>query len=1783
VDPVKVFDELRTYFMRYYDTPYSLAAKDVQEERRRLLDRDLGAYREPLLELVRDYKRTANDLAGSCRKANADPDLEPFSRAGLLPQSIEHLYLHQEQALEAGLSGRNFVITAGTGSGKTEGMYLPVLSSLLAESRTWDGSPGTPSPDWWRSSGDFVPQRLGDSGRLPAMRALVMYPMNALVEDQLYRLRRALDSEAARKWLDANRLGHRFYFGRYTGPTPVPGDRTGSARLRELRLFLREAERRAAKAEADDRASGKTVKRYFLPRLDGAEMRSRWDMQLAPPDILITNYSMLNVMLLRQREDAFFTLTEEWLSQDRSRRFTLVVDELHSYRGTAGSEVAYLLRNLLLRLGLDRRPEQLRVIASSASFDGKRDLAFLEGFFGVPASSFEVIEGERVRKTSALTDPPTESASARQILAVANIGDLRAEAASAYVESAYGDDEILSLPALTKRLFADVDDISGTRAGTSQLLEKALHAGPDEAIRIRAHYFFRNIEGIWACSNPDCDQVPAPKGPDRTVGKLYAQPQYRCDCGGRVLVLHYCQTCGDLFLGGFASPDDVAAPGLAWYLLPDFSQLEALPDKSPSAVDSSNYLLYWPRLDPPRTEHWTRAGFEFSFRRSGFDPIRGRVINSHRGQTGWTFHIVPPKKQATTKTMVSAHVLPPFPTICPRCGADWERGRTKLAIDDPDRLRSPIRGMHTGLEKTSQVLLDALMRQLKEPRKLVLFSDSRQDAAKLSAGVEKSHYQDMVRQILVTGLDTSPAKDLALYEGFERREDRSDEARAAARRFREQYPDEAEILSDEVHGDASALGAASAARERIESLALPITGLVRVVHDGLLARGVNPGGPDFSLQGYGQKPRRPWTDLFDWNVAPPRARSGRTLPPDSLGLQSAINENLWQECVSSLYKGGGMDFESLGLALPTVPVTVPGRRLGSLLVDDVVASSIRILGELRRFQGGPVWSADPPARLRAYWKALSSFGSEDEIRDAVESSWTGVVSYQIDQRQLVLRMPSGDAWTCPRCRRQHLQPSGGVCTFCGERLIGPRPTTRDDTDYYAFLARSGGAPFRLHCEELTGQTDRIDALRRQTRFQGIFLDDEPELADEVDLLSVTTTMEAGIDIGDLKAVAMSNMPPMRFNYQQRTGRAGRRDDPLSIALTLCRARSHDEYYFVRPDRITTDPPPPPYLDLKRAEIVKRVLTAEVLRLGFRSLGEAVDIEDLGDNVHGSFGTCGGWPQHRQAIAEWISQHGEAIDHLLTALLAHTDRELAAESGSLRDFVDKYLLGSIDEASQGANPLADLSERLADRGFLPMFGFPTRVRYLYHDEPKQAFPWPPKDVIDRELSIASSQFAPGGEVVKDKAIHVAVGLANWIPRGGRLFEDPSPLGDCVTVDMCRSCTYIKSVDAEPIGATCPVCSATAPLFERLTVSQPTGFRSDFRPKDFEGRFDWRSRSLTPRVVPETGDITASALLAGNLAVTASRGSVYTVNDNNGKRFRFVKGPRNWPGYLSLDLAEERAAGTLAIAPYLPQLTGPADAEVALGAVEFTDTMILGIPTTPHGLSLFALGRTPVAVARRGAWYSLGFLLREAASRYLDVGEQELEVGLAFTKASGAPEARLFLADTLANGAGYATHLAQAAVFRRVLDEAASFVQDLRLGEHSLCDSSCYDCLRDYANMAFHPLLDWRLGADMLAILEGNTPDLTRWADIERRRANEFARSFGGQVRVFGDGVQAVEFSRSVVLVTHPLEEDLSPLGRRLTGAQAEASSAVAGGKIVLADTFNLLRRPGAVAANLGSWM
>lgn len=1783
LDAIAVFDGLRDALFRYYDTPFALANPALQEQRRGLLDCDGRAWRRPQLELRPSYQTCGMDVAASAAAAGAADGFADFVTLGLLPEGVSSLYTHQHEALVAAQASINVAITAGTGSGKTESFMLPIIADLVAESALWRGSPAGPNR-WWNTN-RFVPQRDGESvGRPGAVRALVLYPMNALVDDQLTRMRRALDSDAARAWLDEHRNGHRFYFGRYTGRTPVPGSPGGSS-TSALRTYLRTTEKRSARARENGGDMARSA--FFVPRLDGAEMRSRWDMLSTPPDILITNHSMLNVMLLRDRENGpggIFEATREWLERPGSR-LTLVVDELHLHRGTAGTEVAYLLRTLTRRLGIDRAPEKLRVIAASASLEKNRDEDYLAQFFAVGKASFVVIGATTAATIGADTNlsdhadsfaalgdnPPPEQAS--RLLA-------EADAKSAVESAFYDGDRAVTLPdnELAARLFGQSAGGKPQRA-LRGLLSALRNAGAPNLPQLRAHLFFRNIAGMWACTDPACPDANRPSDTDATVGRLFTSPTGRCTCNSRVLELLYCQDCGDVLLGGYAPKAAFGRNAFKAVLLPDDPDLDHLPDRARPGPSAGSYVVYWPRPNGPlaASPTWSRGPFTFRFLKSRLDPASGRLETGPHNATGWSFHV---KAQSPAASgVVDLEALSPFPIRCPACASDWEvtyRGGYPLQSADPARISSPIRGMRTGFEKVNQVITESLFESLTpDERRLIVFSDSRGDAAKLSGGIALRHYQDLLRLLILehTVGQGSPAQDIALVRaavervpGFDREAAREANARLEARR-----PTALHQLRALWANAFDAPEASEEPRLMAELAQLPdIEALVRGLESSLLEIGVNPGGPKDSLQKTEGRSSVAWTELFDWGSRPARATATPT--DETEALHRKLKAELRRETLLGLVSGAGRDVESLGLAWISLSSDTGDADSGPTSPVALARSSLRVLAQKRRFTGLHDGVDRPPKPLRDFWNAVSErYGIDtDDIESIVLRVWgDAVVRFTLKPEKLALQPAGGLAWICSTCRRKHLHPGALLCTKCLRPLAAdPEVLSAESAqveDFYAWKAARGTGRLRLNCAELTGQTDIADAQARQARFQGVFLDgDEIERVDTVDLLSVTTTMEAGVDIGALNAVLMANMPPTRFNYQQRVGRAGRRGTPVALALTVCRGRSHDDYYFSRPERVTNDPTPEPYLALNMPEIFKRVLASEVLRMAFWSAVPDLDgdVLDLTRNTHGQFGTSLDWPLHRPGIEKWIEENADMISDTAASLRR-------GASGDVVDFnavgwVGHDLLPAIDAVADSSLGHEDLSQRLAEAGILPMFGFPSRVRYLYTQLPSASYPWPPRGAIDRDIAIAVSSFAPGSETVRDNAVFTATGIAAFEPGsgGGRPLAVADALGESRDIAYCRICAHLDE-DPGTGGATCPACGSAD--YAAMTVRSPLGFRGDDR-RDYDGNYAWTPRSTVTRASADLDRHAPETFRTEYLTVHAGRGTRHVINDGNGRLFQFVAQGGPWSGYRAVASSTDEPG-------------------VALGASHVSDMFFLGSATNGADLGLRLILEAqdgPGLHAMRASWHSLAALLRRAAAPHLDVQPAELASGIYGASAKdGRPMGAVFafLTDTLENGAGYCTRLGSAGQVGSFLDAAERFALSLEDGtsphDPAQCSTSCPDCLRDYINMPLHGLLDWRLGRDLLRVLRSG--DLAVDNHRQEQILEKWAIGARANVEVADGSLVAIykkaDGKRIGVLARHPLEDESS--SARLAAAVQSARDRIPAivGTLVF-DTFQLDRMPSA---------
>ncbi|MDL5047325.1 hypothetical protein QQ054_15000 [Oscillatoria amoena NRMC-F 0135] len=1566
----------------------------------------------------------------------------------------------------------------------------------------------------------------------------------------------------------------------------------------------------AAVLSARDRDDPRVLDYFQDPT--GAEMWSRWDMQDVPPDILITNYSMLNIMLMRSSESNIFDQTARWLREDPSHNvFHLVIDELHTYRGTPGTEVGYLLRAFLNRIGLTPDSPQLRILATSASIENDASsLAYLEQFLGRDRTGFSVISGDRrsflkgsgniltCKNALATFDQELERSDLSKAAdhLVSALGLSTSKATPQHITEVLEKEGVLeevrrigstrpfTLQDLEGELFPGGGQLS-TRAARGLVRALILARDPNGAppLPLRVHYFFHNSGRIWACINPECPgrtgSTPA-ESPTPPVGRLYTEARPRCEsCNSRVLELLYCQPCGEVLLGGYKK-EDSNSPN-AWYLSPDYPNLEQVPDRSASLARTfGEFLVFWPANGRHLARHnqqgpkwrWQHNNVSNEWVPADLDHMLGRLTYPRRSSqrrpgisTGYSFRAASDDANA-------------FATKCPHCGADWGMRR----------IESPIRDLGSGFQRIMQLLSDALMRDmpLGRERKLVLFSDSRQDAAKLSTGIKLAHYRDTVRQIAFGELYNAAETSLKAYKGAE------ELSRLAA-----------EFVSLEAKRDSANLDPGERARRQELLTLIPSSAvgeLVNYVTAGgmpprvltpppppgryvsvefgalldasrqkLLSIGMNPGGPKRTVQKYrpAQGGDIDWTEIVDWD-ATPRTYKGN-LQPAARELRDIIEFSLRSAVLRDvLFADGSRDFESLGLGF-----LWPGPTPPSSPLETAAASVLRILARKARWdradaQGQP----QPPEEIDLFLTAVASQTglTISELTSRVLALLANAVTQWLispERLQLVSPTPSAsghiEVWECARCARSHLHSSGGVCISC-RALLPATPSLHSIAvhaqDYYEFLARCEHPPFRLNCEELTGQTNKGDRVLRQRRFQEVFLNTEIAPACGVDLLSVTTTMEAGVDIGTLQAIGLANMPPVRFNYQQRVGRAGRRQAGMSVALTLCRGRSHDDYYFERPELITAEPPPRPYVDVTRMEIAKRVVSKEVLRRAFSS----IHVPYTGDNVHGEFGVISDWQIHRPVVDAWIRQNNPAIHDLCVAVLRRTAFETNEGIARMVAYVEAELLRDVDVVvgHRDSLPHLALSERLASLGILPMFGFPTRVRYLFHERPGNGA-WPPeRGVIDRELDIAISQFAPGAQSVKDDELHTAVGVVDVRPSVGGVTFAADPLQRAVEVGVCRRCQALVESPA-PTGG-CPFCTGprASDAYRTVNLSEPPGFCTWWSINaEFGGGFEFTPRALRARL----GAGTAVPVQRRNFNVTCGPARVYRINDNDGQDFVFHKlnGQHAWysddafrQALRDLPQGERRRVAAPQPDPAEPALTR------ALASISTTDVLAAGITEFPVGLCL-----NPAIAEARAAWYSFGFMLRRAAAVSLDVSESELDLGiqpvLDFSSPFAPPSAKVFISDTLENGAGYSTYLGEPNRFERLLEfivgqGSSSFHDPLVNSRHEgTCTSSCHRCLREYGNMAYHPILDWRLGLDMAYLALDSSTEISLHTPYWRSLVDRIAKSyFSGLDRKSDDlaglpaGIETL--TQKAFILTHPLwDTDPANLDPRLAAAFAAA--------------------------------
>lgn len=1898
-DPIGAFDSIRDNFILYLKTAFGTRFPSLEKEREKLLQEPGVFYQEPWIEPIPKYKtsgKTISSLLNEDLPGLSDRNIDDFKSlvsCGLFKDY--NLHFHQAEMLKKVLQGKNCIVTAGTGSGKTEAFLLPLFAYLASDSSSWS-SPAKPDihvNDWWkndewqascRSTSDRlkrtyrVAQRDHES-RDSAVRALIIYPMNALVEDQMTRLRKALDSDDARRWFIKSRHGNRIYFGRYNGSTPVPGhelkkpsasgirnpDRKKIEELAEImRLMERDAQAAQEYAEKSGKKSDKDVI-FNFPKLDGAEMRSRWDMQDHPPDILITNFSMLSIMLMRNADAPIFEKTREWLAGGKDRIFHLIIDELHLYRGTAGAEVGYLLRLLLFRLGLHPGHPQLRIIGSSASLDpdNPKSLEFLTGFFGAPSDSFFIIPGSQeqipqVEESSYLQPGPfigfnktapefPESECLKLSYSLGyKEGNLDGEFAlkKAMESNKYlaarllyscecgGITRAVPLDFFASRLFGkEVDKDKRRNAVRGLLAARSICDIDDQGSSLpqfRLHFFFRNIEGLWAST-----KVLAGESDGRTAGKLYPFPRIISETGdgSRVLELLYCEHCGTIYFGG--SRLELGDRGIE--LLATDPDIEGIPDRQAARfVERRNYkefALFWPIGIAALHEgavSWAQPSKNGQLSEQAgwvtacLDTRSGRVeVYSEKGDEdpdnwikGYLFQI----EIADRELMNSFSALP---AICACCGADHSRRKYR---------KSPVRGFRTGFSKVSQIFTKELFYKLPEnSRKLVVFSDSREDAAQLSNGVERNHYSDLLREAVVHEMQLLALGEPQLLEHIEKNNTNFSKIVVeylknnpqAEKRIKNDLeivkspipsalPDAVkEVLKREISESQNRL---DTIRQRSISRLIRVSDLIQPPQANtsncgkLISRfiqiGVNPAGNDLDVQELQWEGiPHSWKELFDFE----KRTWSEDLTQDAEFakgiIRKKLREGLCDVFFSRLYfslESSGLGYIELRLDDSAITAKAAAIDVNPAFFKQACDSALRILGDLYRHEGSdynqPHWSryTDAKAVLKKFIRAISkSLNCNDqslgrEIFSALQEG--GHQNGIIFTNALNVRVSVKDdpVWTCPKCRRPHLHFSAGFCTNCNERLSEKPDSKCENLWEQNYLANAAAVeirePIRLHSEELTAQTD--NPAERQRHFRGMDVEENLKLVNEIDILSVTTTMEVGVDVGNLQAVMLANMPPMRFNYQQRVGRAGRRGQAFSIAFTLCRGRSHDDFYFKNPERITGDVPPVPFIT-NRPPIIQRLLAKECLRKAFQDAGIKWWESPNPPDSHGEFGTASRWHEIQSRISLWL-ENNSYRDEVAGSLL----RDI--ESSNIQEYINylgKDLVDRIDNAASNPELSGDgLAERLAEGSILPMYGMPSRTRLLFHNLGHKR-----SQTIDRDLDLAITEFAPGAQKTKDKRIHTAIGFTAPLLKRGPLWmpsqEDPLPSRHWI--ERCLNCGYARTYEGNQHKNGCSYCGMPAgELFKNYQIAVPLGFRTDLSPgrdaKEEEDVFF----GIPSSIAESSGPVIKETELHNSKVSLSTECRVWRINDNSGLLFHGAKVTTSrCLNQNGRQIGRPILSDQWISSDYLERVSddsGEDEEEIAIAAGKTTDVLRFRPLSVPSGLNLdpsFLNRDLPVPnVCAKAAIYSAAFLLRSAVAKELDIDSEEIEIcNYRRLEINGTYIGEIALSDRLLNGAGFVSWIAenwedvlgfmlskQPGLFaKRVID---------KVHRHD-CDSACYDCIKVYRNMVYHGLLDWRLGMSYLRILRDakyqcgidgqfTEPELADWKDLAVKVRNSFASQFNYNPVTYSE-LPGFDTGSMKIIICHPLWNLQNPKGI------LKEAVAAAGDNIRFLDTFNLLRRPG----------
>ncbi len=1101
MDPLKVTQNIRDSYIRYLTSTFRLRDAEL----RKLFQQEVEKFQftnGPILEATPPFKEGCY-LQNLIEEGLLSDKLEKFIFDAMPYLRDNPLYLHQEKAIRKLLKGRNVVIASGTSSGKTECFLIPIYNHLLKEY---------------------------EAGKLtPGVRALLLYPMNALANDQLRRLR-----EISRV-MEEKMPEITITFGRYVGDTPE----TKREGLEKFRLM---------------NPGEEPVK---------SELLSREEMRENPPHILITNYAMLEYLLLRPKDSPFFD--GEYA---RNWKF-LVLDEAHIYSGAIGIEMAMLLRRLKDRV-CDNMEGDLQCIATSATlvkeegdFAKVADFAtqlFGEKFDWNPEDNErqDIIKGERIKTETMKVKfkPPlklyseldkiiqnTTSSLLEQLYNICeknttpkNILDgsksnCNNNPKRFLFEVLSKDERVIKLKSLLEEGSKNIQECIKhiiEKDNPSQeeyhqiisLINILVWARPDEEslplLPARYHLFVRAPEGVFVSFYPE--------------PKIFLERRELTHEGYPVFELASCRRCGQEYLVGDVTDGKLKHP---------FVEIDT-PRKN-------RYFLLWREdLELEEDEDQEVAVPEEIAEKGKIWKLCVRCGSIWEGERTCTCN----HEKSTIKTLIE---ITPKDTVLNKC---YLCGLRSINI---------VREFIFQKDAPAAVLTTALYQNLPKEhvkeKKILIFSDSRQDAAFFAPYLEFTYRRILFRRLIVEALRNNQSDDYRLRSLCEDVLQLADESNVFDRQMdrREKKKEVWKWILQDFCGVWDR-------RNSLEGV-----GLVSFV-------------PIFP------EDWKPISELYEspWSLTEKEAKALYQILINSMRFNMAItfpedgpdpqDEFFSPRNREYKFRGEGSDIRrGIYSFIPSL------KRLNVRLeylekLYKTITGRDDEDGECRKLLG-KIWED-----LRDNWVGRGVFRFSDS-RDGV--------LYKLDYRYWRVIYPSISAWfVCDRCGVIVPSSIRGVCPTFGcngsLRPIDNQKLRELERNHYRYLY-THLTPIRMDSREHTAQLTTDYASNIQQSF----------IRGDINILSCSTTFELGVDLGELEAIFLRNVPPEPSNYIQRAGRAGRRLDTIGFTLTFAQLRSHDLTYFKEPEKMVEGRIKPPVIELRNEKIISRHLHSIVIANFFK--------------------------------------------------------------------------------------------------------------------------------------------------------------------------------------------------------------------------------------------------------------------------------------------------------------------------------------------------------------------------------------------------------------------------------------------------------------------------------------------------------------------------------------------------------------------------------------------------------